>query len=134
MLNRIGTGFLAAAVLGGCVGDETLSGYLDRSATWKVVSIDEVAYPAVAILGFPEPGVIRGTGPCNGFSAEQTAPYPWFRLGPIRSTRKACAEMAAENDLLDALAKMTLSEVSGDVLILSNEAGRSIVLTAVQPN
>jgi heat shock protein HslJ len=42
----------------------------------------------------------------------------------------ACPDLAAESQYLTALGEMTLAEVSGPTLILSNDAGRSMVFTA----
>jgi heat shock protein HslJ len=83
-----------------------------------------------ANIAFPEPGVVSGKGPCNTFGAEQTAPYPWFELGPIRATRRACADLNSENRFFKLLGKMILVEASGPVVILSNEAGESLVFEA----
>jgi hypothetical protein len=56
------------------------------------------------------------------------APYPWFELGPIRTPQEPCPDNAAENRLFAALRAMTLVEVLGDTMILSNDAGDSIIL------
>ncbi|KIC35006.1 META domain-containing protein [Leisingera sp. ANG-M7] len=113
-----------------CTGDETLSAYGAAGTEWQLQSIDGSAFAAKAILTFPEPGKIAGQAPCNRFLGSQTAPYPWFETGPLAVTRMACPELEAEDAFLKALQKMTLAEVSGDVLILSNEAGREMLFKA----
>ncbi|MBY6140630.1 META domain-containing protein [Leisingera daeponensis] len=110
-----------------CTGDESLSAYGAAGKEWKLQSIDGAAFAAAATLTFPEPGKIAGRGPCNNFLGRQTAPYPWFETGPLAVTRMACPELEAEDAFLKALQEMTLAEVSGDVLILSNEAGREML-------
>ena len=47
-------------------------------------------------------------------------------------TRMACDGLAAESHFLQALQDMTLSEVSGNTLILSNIAGREMLFTAAE--
>jgi heat shock protein HslJ len=42
----------------------------------------------------------------------------------------ACPEMVAETAFFEALDDMTLSEASGDTLILSNSDGRQMVFVA----
>lgn len=111
-------------------GDETLSAYADRDVVWQLQEIDGTPFPAEATLEFPEPGGIAGTAPCNRYSGALTAPYPWFALGPVMSTRRACPDLDAETRYFAALAAMEIAEVSGAVLVLSNEAGREMVFHA----
>ncbi|MCB4457501.1 META domain-containing protein [Leisingera sp. McT4-56] len=113
-----------------CTGDETLSAYGAAGKTWQLHSIDGDPFAAAATLSFPEPGRIAGRAPCNSFHGGQTAPYPWFETGPLAVTRAACPQLAEEAVFLKALEEMSLSEVSGDVLILSNEEGREMLFKA----
>lgn len=106
-----------------CFADETLSGYADRDATWVLQTIDNTPFPATATLQTPQQGTITGNAPCNRYSAAQKAPYPWFELGPILNTKRACPDLAAEGQFLTSLAQMTLAEVQGNILILSNDFG-----------
>ena len=80
----------------------------------------------------PSPRKARPSGeaPCNAWSATQSAPYPWFALGPIATTRRACPELAAEQTFLTTLAAMTLAEAQGPVLILSSDEGLEMVFRA----
>ncbi|UWQ28437.1 META domain-containing protein [Leisingera sp. M523] len=113
-----------------CTGDETLSAYGAAGKVWHLSSIDNAAYPAFAWLTFPEPGKVAGRAPCNSFQGTQTAPYPWFSAETLTTARAACPELTLEADFLQSLQKMTLAEVSGDVLILSNGQGREMLFTA----
>ena len=127
--------FLIAA-LGGlarCAGDETVSAYGGSATEWRLVELDGTPFAATATLNLSEPGRISGQAPCNSYFADQSAPYPWFRAGPIGATRRACPALDQENAFLTALSEMSLSEVSGDTLILSNDAGREMVFTAEGP-
>lgn len=113
-----------------CVGDETLSAYGAADKVWQLQSIDGAEFSASASLTFPEPGVIAGRAPCNSFRGRQSAPYPWFAAEALAATRAACPELEAEADFLQALGEMTLAEVTGDVLILSNDQGREMLFNA----
>ncbi len=113
----------------GCA-DETISGYADPTAVYKLVTLDNAAFTAEATISFPEEGHIAGSGPCNRWSASQAVPYPWFEPGPVLSTKRACPALAEEGAFFAALAEMTLAEVQGSVLILSNDAGREMVFEA----
>ncbi len=114
----------------GACGDETISGYAEDGATWHLTELDGAAWPSHASLTFTKPGTVTGQAPCNRFSAEQTAPYPWFKVGPIIATRMACSELDAERVFFQALRDMTLAEAVGPVLILSNDNGQQMVFEA----
>lgn len=109
-----------------CAGDETISGYADSTASYTLTDIDGAAFAARATIRFPEEGRIEGEAPCNTYSGPQSAPYPWFSTGPLRVTRMACPDLQAETVFFAALSEMTLAEVQGDILILSNEVGREM--------
>lgn len=116
-----------AISLSSCGPDETISGYASTGAVYRLQSLNNAPFPATANIAFPAQGRVTGTGPCNGYHADQTAPYPWFALGPIAATRRACPDLAAETDYFTALSQMTLAEVAGPVLILSNTDGGEMV-------
>ncbi len=120
---------LALLPLSACA-DETISGYADTGATYRLTHIGEAIFTADATITFPKQGVARGKAPCNTWSATQTAPYPWLSLGPIARTERACPALAAEQTFFDALTTMTLAEVQGATLILSNDAGVEMVFSA----
>jgi heat shock protein HslJ len=116
--------------LAACQADETLTGYGAADKTWVLNTIDGAAFTARATISFPAEGSVTGQAPCNSFAAEQTAPYPWFSLSAARATRMACAELDQEQAFFTALSSMTLVEISGDVLILSNDVGGEMVFNA----
>ena len=120
---------LLALGLAGCA-DETISGFTDPDATYRLTEIGGAPFPAEATISFPEQGRASGQGPCNTWSAEQTAPYPWFLLGPILSTKRGCADLDAEARFFEALSAARFAEVSGGVLILTDEAGGEMVFRA----
>jgi len=110
-----------------CGPDETISGYATPDATYTLTELDGAPFPANATIRFPETGQVTGTAPCNQYNAAQTAPYPWFALGPIAATRRACTDLAAEQQFFEALATMTIAEVAGTTLILSHTDGGQMV-------
>lgn len=120
---------LAVASFFGCP-DETISGFVDTAATYTLTSIDGAAFDAPATIIFQGQGDTSGQGPCNTWSAEQRVPYPWFELGPIAATKRACDALEAEAQFFQALREMSLAEVSGTVLILSNDEGREMIFEA----
>lgn len=113
-----------------CQGDESVSAYLDGAAVFNLMSIDGISAQSAATIDLGEAGRITGRAPCNTYFADQTAPYPWFAIGPIGATRMACPDLEAEGHFFTSLSDMTLAEVLGDTLILSNPAGREMVFQA----
>lgn len=113
-----------------CGTDETIAGYGAADQVWALTEIDGATYAATATVTFPETGKIAGKAPCNTFSGKMDAPYPWFETGPLAATRMACPNLDAESAFLTALGEMSLSEVSGDTMILSNDTGREMVFKA----
>lgn len=117
-------------LLAACGPDETISGFLDPGETWQLRELDGAPWTERAALSFPGPGRVTGQGPCNSFTAAQSAPYPWIDIGPVAATRRACPELAAEARFFAALGAMAVAEVSGDVLLLTGEEGREMVFQA----
>lgn len=121
---------LLLAALSACRKDETLRAYGGGDRTWALKILNDSPFPATATLTFPKAGEIAGQGPCNRYFAAMTVPYPWFDVGVIGSTRMACPDHEAETAFLQALEAATLSEVLGDVMILSNTEGLEMVFNA----
>lgn len=90
---------------------------------WHLVSVDGEAATAGLTLRFLPDGSVSGEGPCNRFSARQTAPLPWFALGPILATKRGCAALDDEQVLFQRLAEMRFAEIQGEVLLLSGPRG-----------
>ena len=115
-----------------CSGDETVAAYGAADVVWQLHELDGQSYSEHATLSFPEPGKLAGTAPCNTYFGVQAAPYPWFVAENIASTRRICTDMVAETAYLVALSEMSLVEVLGNTLILSNDVGRKMVFTEVE--
>lgn len=128
---RLVLGLSLALILSACFEDETVTGY-GGDRLWSLTEIDGTSFPARATIRFGGDGKVTGQAPCNRYFTTQTAPYPWLELSPIGATKMACPELATESAYFDALSAMTLVEVSGDVMILSNEDGRKMIFTALQ--
>lgn len=118
---------LAAAA---CAGDESVAKYGGAGQVWTLSEMDGQAFNLRATMEFDKAGWITGQAPCNRYSVKQSAPYPWFKVGPTMATKMACPDLDSENQFFRALGEMTLSEVSGTTLILSNDADRTMVFKA----
>lgn len=121
---------LCALLISGCQADESVAAYLDGSGKFRLVSIDGAPFEADVTIDLSEAGRISGTAPCNRYFADQTAPYPWFEIGPIGAARTACPALDQEAAYFAALAAMSLAEVLGGTLILSNIDGREMLFQA----
>ncbi|ATG40993.1 META domain-containing protein [Phaeobacter piscinae] len=121
---------LCAGILSACLGDETLRAYGGKSTSWQLREVDGDAVSAVTTLSFPRPGALTGELPCNRVTGQLTAPYPWFEVENLATTRMVCAALQEETDVLAALQAMEIVEIKGAVMILSNQAGREMIFTA----
>lgn len=115
-----------------CLQDETISGYVDRTRVFALAELNGAPFPARAAISFPQRGQITGQGPCNAYSASQSAPMPWFQAGPIVATERACPDLPQEAVFFASLSRMSLIETLGDVLILRNDVGEEMLFRAVQ--
>jgi heat shock protein HslJ len=115
-----------------CKADESVAGYGAADRVWVLTEIDGAPFTARATLTFPERGQVAGQAPCNTYSGVMVTPYPWFDLGQVAATRMACPDLKAEARFFETLTEMTLSEVSGDVLILSTPDGRQMVFKSAE--
>ena len=89
------------------------------------INDQEVGY--TASIQFLSTGRVQGTGPCNRFNGQQTAPLPWVQIEQIAATRRGCEDMGAETGYFAALERMDFSEVGNTTLLLTNAAGESMV-------
>ena len=117
-------------LLGACNGDETVSAYLNDTSVFALKTLNDAPFTAQATIDLSEPGRVTGAAPCNRYFADQTAPYPWFDVGPIGATRRACEDLPSETQYFQALERMTIVEVTGDTLILSNTEDEEMVFEA----
>lgn len=110
--------------------DESLAGYVPNDTIWVLAEMDALPVQPRITLRFAHGQDAYGQAPCNSYRATLAAPYPWFALGPILSTKRACPDLALENRYFTTLQTMSLAEVSGPVLLLSNDTGDTLVFQA----
>lgn len=113
-----------------CQQDETLSAYTGDFKTFELRMLNGESFTTTATLKLEEDGQVSGSAPCNSYSTTINVPYPWFEIGPIASTRRACPELDQEQAYFNALSSMAFAEVSGPTLVLSNEAGGELLFHA----
>lgn len=118
---------LALLALTQCSRDETVAAYGGADALWRVTELNGAPFPASATLQFVPGGDISGMAPCNSYTGQMTAPYPWFETRGLVATKRVCPELRAETEFLNALSQATLSEVLADTLILTNPDGLEMV-------
>ena len=124
---------LAAMLLAACQGDQGVSRFAGDGRVWELREMAGQPFTARATIRFPEAGKIAGEAPCNSYSARQNAPYPWFEATEIVTTERACPQLAEEQRFLGKLRRMRLAEVSGDVLVLSDESGGDQMVFSAAP-
>ncbi len=124
--------FLISFFLHHAFFDETVAGYMENGTVWRLAEMDGAPVDPDVTVEFARGGGVSGNAPCNAFSATQTAPYPWFELSQILSTRRACPDLKIEARFFEQLGAMSLSELSGSVLLLSNDAGDVLVFEQIK--
>lgn len=129
-MKNISLTLLIGFALIACAGDETAATYAQNDLDYRLVELDGVPYANRATISFQQGGRISGSAPCNRYFGQLTVPYPWFGIENIGATLMACPDLAAESAFFDALESMSLAETSGNVLLLSNSDGRSMVFQA----
>ncbi|MEM7438119.1 MAG: META domain-containing protein [Pseudomonadota bacterium] len=112
--------------LASCGPDETISGQVAPEEVFVLERLAGTPVTTRITITFPEKGQVAGQAPCNRYFAAQKAPLPWFELGPIGATKRACPELKLEARYLRLLATMSLIERAGDVLILNNDADQML--------
>ena len=95
-----------------CQADETISGYADKDVIWMLSDLNGTKMQSKITLTFPEKGKIAGEAPCNRYFGAQTKPLPWFKTGPIASTKMACPFSEEESKYFTALENTSLAEVT----------------------
>lgn len=121
--------FLAmAAMLGmvACDPSETVTKYGGMDYDWQLSEVDGAPVDYSAAVAFGPHGSVNGMGPCNGFSGSQNKPYPWIAIQIHFVEELYCSGIDNEEAFLASLMEMTVVEVSGDSLVMSNDAGREM--------
>ena len=124
------TALALSVMVSACQADDTGTQELAADQVWALKSLNGQAFSARATLKLQPNGTVTGHAACNRFSTRNTVPYPGFTLLPMRVTRMACPDLAAETTYLQALGRMSRSDIQNDVLVLRNGAGEELVFTA----
>ncbi len=114
-----------------CAPSETVTQYGGADFAWQLQEIDGEAVSYPARIDLSEAGKVRGEGPCNSFLATQDKPYPWINVQVDVVEQIYCPDIDREETFLTALQEMTLVEVSGPNMVMSNDAGREMVFTGL---
>ncbi len=92
---------------------------------WRPVSVGEEAVPKNSgmYIQFEVDGSIKGHGGCNGFFGSLEQRKSGVGVGPLGTTRMACAEsiMSREMAFIDAVQKTANFESAGDNMSLLDE-------------
>ncbi|MDP0928232.1 META domain-containing protein [Paracoccus onubensis] len=83
---------------------------------YVLVGMDGAAVPLRNVTLKVEEKRVSGLGPCNGYSAQNTAELPALALAPIVSNRMACKNSELENRFFSVLQSATEMEFYGGVL------------------
>lgn len=113
--------FLTLAAMAQCQPDETLTGHGAAGRTWILQERGDDPVDLRTELRFSRRGVMEGRGPCNPFRARVSVPYPWFALEEFESGQQACPDRDAEEEVIVALKSVTLVEIAGDTMLLTND-------------
>jgi heat shock protein HslJ len=128
---------MAVATLGsGCGTSATVAASAGASLTdtsWKLAELAGQPGGQQSLKFDASKGMVSGSGGCNNFNGA----YQWsgksLKLGPLASTRRACADESAsrqENTFLQALDATRTWKVEGKTLILSGDSGQLARFTA----
>lgn len=116
----VSAALVAMSVLAACEPQSpAVAGAAVPTGPYVLVGIGTDTVPQRNVgLTIESDGSISGTGPCNTYSAKQTAEPPAFKLGPLVTTRMACSGLAGqlENRFFAAIGQADGITYSGGVL------------------
>jgi heat shock protein HslJ len=113
---------VAALSLAACVTPAMSEAEID-GVDWHLVGLEGQTVGWPASLRF-DGASVTGKAPCNSWGATTSASLPALSLGPIRATRMACPDLAAERAFFDALKAMQRAELDQGHLYLIGPEGR----------
>ncbi len=126
----VSTSLFATLLLAGCVGEPDAR---IKGTEWRVESLGASTKPFAdgkATLAFSEEGRVAAYAGCNRMGGSYTVKGKVLTLSQMMSTRMACfpqQKMVDEQELAEALGKVTKVEIKGDKAVLSGADG--VVLT-----
>lgn len=101
---------------------------------WKLTELD--GEPVVTMPGqremkltlHVEENKVNGFGGCNSFFGTYTEDVGTIKFGPLAATRKFCAEsMDQESQFFKLLSEVTDYAITGQVLLLNDDEGKSVL-------
>lgn len=117
----------------GAGSDAAQSGAALTGTAWQLADLGGQPAGKQSLTFDASKGMVSGSGGCNNFSGA----YQWsgksLKMGPLASTRRACAEESAsgqETAYLQALDATRTWKVEGKTLILSGDSGQLARFTA----
>jgi heat shock protein HslJ len=113
---------LSALSLAACV-TPALSGDEISGVDWHLVGLEGLPVTFSAVMTF-DGDQVGGKAPCNSWGGKNQTVLPAIRLGPIRVTRMACPDLAAEAAFFEALQAMQRAELDQGHLYLTGPEGR----------
>ena len=120
----------ATAVLAGCVEDHSGSKRIPQGVEYVLIEMNGTAFDERTTIVFGADGGVSGQAPCNRYFGQVSSGYPRFALNGVGATMMACPALDTEAAFFAALEGMTLANVYGDTLTLSNPAGETLVFAA----
>lgn len=98
---------------------------------WQLAEIGERAAlrGSFATLIFEDAQRILGNASCNRFQGEATLTDRTIAIGPLATTRRACAAglMSQEGRFLEALGRVAQWRIESGVLVLSDAEGNDLL-------
>jgi len=107
--------------------DETLAAYAERDVAYRLEPAEDAPAVGTLTLRFPKVRSVEVRTHCASYHAALTVPYPWFRTARWQVADRHCDPGSQDLLFRDALRRMTLAEILGDTLILSNDIGEALI-------
>jgi heat shock protein HslJ len=108
------------------MSEQTLTG-----TRWQAEDLDGggTMHNPQATLEFPQEGGVAGSGGCNRYFGSADIDGPRIQMGPLASTRRACAPavMAQEGRFFGALERARTWQLVADKLLLRDEGGAPLL-------
>lgn len=108
---------IVLGLLAGCAG-------APPAPMWTLTELKGRPVSVPITLDFTSSG-IKGTGPCNAYSATQTGSGT-FPIGPVSATKASCPDIALEQEYFEALGLVATSDIGPSVLVLNDSGSLSL--------
>ncbi len=112
---------------------ETVGAAVPLGTVWRLETVNDAAASAGMTMLFLASGGVRGSLPCNSYTARQSAPLPWFEIQDISLTRRSCPDIGLEAKYVTLLKSMDHAEIAGEGLLLTNPKEESLFFRKAVP-